>query len=106
MSVTDGHSSLTYVDNGCGNRLCWLWIDRVGLTMRRSLPVFTHKQTSSGRADWSVPCQFWAHERNKFGSLVGIVVRRPDWHRSRHGLSFKSISRRFNRRTTCSRLGT
>jgi hypothetical protein len=28
-----------------------------GLTMRRSLPVFTYEQTSSDRVDWSVPCQ-------------------------------------------------
>jgi hypothetical protein len=32
-------------------------IKRVGLTMRRSLPVFTYEQTLSDRADWSVSYQ-------------------------------------------------
>jgi hypothetical protein len=33
-------------------------VKRVGLSMRRSLPVFPYEQTSSDRVDWSVSCQF------------------------------------------------
>ena len=35
----------------------YIGVNRVGLTVLRSLPVFTYEPTSSDRADWSVPCQ-------------------------------------------------
>jgi hypothetical protein len=34
-----------------------LGVKRVGLTMCRSLPVFTYEQTSLDPTDWSVSCQ-------------------------------------------------
>jgi len=43
----------------CRRQLSWrpLWVNRVGLTMRRSFPVLTYEQTSLDQADWSVSCQ-------------------------------------------------
>jgi hypothetical protein len=54
LSVVDPATVRTKLRNAA----CPLWVKRVSLTMRRSLPVFTYEQTSSGRPEWSVLCQF------------------------------------------------
>jgi hypothetical protein len=41
---------------------------RVGLTMRRPLPIFPYERTSPGPADWSVWCQTAASQRVDGGS--------------------------------------
>ena len=68
---------------------CLCWVNRVTLTARRSLPVFTYELTSSDRVDWSVPCQ-------KATSQFELTKRPPTEAASRKGMislcaaSFKS----------------
>jgi hypothetical protein len=39
----------------------YIGVKRVGLTMRRSFPVFTYEPTFVDRADWSVSCHMQTH---------------------------------------------
>src|ERR1700724_2772904 len=57
-----------------------VWVKRVGLTIRRSLPFFPYEQTSSDRADWSVSC----HKRTPpavRGSITSLPRPKRQWLR-------------------------
>jgi hypothetical protein len=54
-----------------------VWVKRVGLTTRRSRPVFTYEPTFVDRADWSVSCHKpTSLERPETNTLsVGAYIR-------------------------------
>jgi hypothetical protein len=59
-------------DHPCPN---FLWVNRVVLTVRRSLPVFPHEQTSSERSGMSQRCQ----QATSFDHAIG-AGEQCRWH--------------------------